>query len=684
MGLFDSVLSKLLPQENPENKPIQTASDQTEEEKALCGFVKSKLEDIRAQSNRVSHEGIWMTNIAYALGYDSVYYDPNYKQFRPSNSAGRYVRRNRTHENLILPAMQNRLARMVKSPPKYEVRPNSMEQEDKEGAKLGEQIIGLVFDKNHTDRKRIELGMWVQECGHAYIKVCYDGTLGRALVDPVSGDLAGYEGDIRLDVVSAFECFPDPLAKSLEECTYFIQAKVRKLDYFRSHYGERGALVKEEGAWLLSAQYEMRINTLSTAGPNNSGTTEQMKNAAIEISYYERPSKNHPDGRHIIVANGVLLKNDDLPCGEIPFAKFDDIVVGGKYYSESIVTHARPLQDQYNEALVKRAEWVRKNLAGKYITARGHNLSEESLNDRSGEVVKYDPVPMASEPHAMQIPLVPEYAFKQTDVIKRELQVEIFGLSDISRGQLPSSSIPAKGMEILVEQDETRIGVEVAQHEDAWAKVGTLILKYVDKHYVMPRQLKTKSKTNEYQIREFTGSDLRANFDVTVIRGSTVPNNKTLKRQDIMNLYQNGLLGNPQDPATQEKALGMMEFGDIGEAWEDRNLDLQQIKRTIEQIEAGEIPEVDLMDNHPLHIQMKNRYRKSEKFGLLSPEQRMVFANDIKAHLQAQTRLSNPQLFMPPQMPPEPIPAEMADQMAQGVEQGSQMQPTEQMPPPAV
>lgn len=650
MGIFDSVRDKLL----GENQGSPNSADQQpQEDIELCSFVKNFVEDVRGQANRVAQEGIWMTNIAYLLGFDSVYYDPAMRQFRPYGRGLNFVRRNRIHSNQILPAVQNRTARMIKNPPKYEVRPNSMEQEDKDGAKLGQEIIEDVWDKQAINRKRIDLSMWLQECGHAYLKVSWDTELGDPIIQPESGEFAGCMGDIRVDVSSAFECFPDPLAKSFDDVKKFAQAKVRKLDYFREHYPEKGLLVKEEGAWLLSTQYEMRINTLNTVGPANSGTVEQMKNAAIELSYYEKRSPKYPNGRHVVVANGVLLKNDDLPFGEIPFAKFDDVVIGGKYNSESLITHARPIQDQYNRNLVKTADWVNRLAVGKYIAAKGHGLMQEAINDQSGEVVEYDPVPGAPEPKAMTIPVMPSYLFEDKQVLKQEIW-EMFGLSEIAQGKLPSAGIPARGMEILLEQDETRIGLETEQHEHSFARLGMLILKCADKNYVMERKIKGKDKNLNYSVKNFTGEQIRKNFDVTVVRGSTTPNVKIIKRQEILNLYGQGLLGNPQDPATMEKVLGMLEYGDVGEAWEDFRIDMSQIQRTIKEIEGGMIPEVNKLDNHALHILVKNRYRKGDKFLLLSPEQQDVLKQDLDNHALSAATLQNPQLAIPPDDGPPP------------------------------
>lgn len=662
MGIFEDIKNKLSGASSEKPPEMQSAQDQPREDIELATYVKNYFEEVRSQAQRVSQEAIWMTNIAYLLGFDSVYYDPSLKTFRPMpNNASpvNYLRKDRLHSNVILPDVQNRLARMLKSPPKYDVRPEEMDEENKEACRLGIEIINMVWDKQGINRKRIEHGMWLQQCGHAYIKVSHDEELGDPLPAIEDGGTSpGHEGEVRIDVVSAFEGYPDPLAKSWDELTKFGQAKVRKLDYFRTHY-ENGHLVKEEGAWLLSAQYEMRINTLNTVGPSSSGGAEQMKNAAIELNYYEKPSKKHPNGRHVIVANGVVLKNGDLPCGEIPFAKFDDVIVGGKFYSESLITHVRPLVDQYNRLLNKRAQWENRLLAGKYIVAKGHNVINEAFTDQSGEIIAYDPVNGAAEPKAMDIPLMPDYVYKSEADLLSQIHA-IFGLSEVSRGQLPSAGIPGIGIQLLLEQDETRIGIEVESQEYGWARVGQLILKFVSECYVTPRKLKTKGSELEYKIKEFSGADLKGNTDVIVIRGSTVPNSKVVKRQEIINLWQQGLLGAPQDPTVIQQVLGWLEYGEVGQAWKKYHLDMTQIKESIEMIEQEIAPPVNMLDNHLLHAQQKNNFRL-EKGSQLTPIQTALLEADLAAHAEWGAKMLNPALMSPPPEPPAPMPPELSD-----------------------
>lgn len=647
MGL----LNRIFGDEETDDKKLETVADQTQDEIDLVNFVRKRVEESRVSASRVSHEGIWMTNIAYLIGFDSVYYDTQARQFKAVGRTNQFIKRNRIHVNKILPTIQNRLARLCKNPPRYDVRPNSSNTEDKEAARLALQVLNMVWDKQKINSKRIPLYMWTQQCGHAYIKVSYDDQLGEPMLDPSSGELEGYQGDVRVDISSPFEIFPDSLAKTFDESNWFIQAKIRKLDYFKTHYPERGHLVKEEAAWLLSAQYESKINSLNTQGFVEGGASlQKMKGAAIELIYYEKRSKKHPSGRMVCTANGVLLGDKDLPVGEIPLVKFDDVLVAGKYYSESIITHLRPVQDQYNRGVQKRAEYTNKLLAGKYIAFRGSNLTQESLNDQTGEVVLVDPVPTAPNggmPMALQAPAIPQWAY-QEDKTHDDNIGEIAGISDVSKGQLPSAGIPAIGMQLLTEQDDTRIGVMTELNEEAWAQVGKLILLHVQKFVTMPQLLKIAGKNLEYTVKSFTGADLKGNCDVMVIRGSTLPGSKALKRQEILNAYTQGLMGDPHDEKVRQNVLSAMEYGDIAEIWLDQGLDKAQINKTIAMIEAEELPPVDKMDNHVAYIIELNRYRKGDKFDSLSDVSKHLLENCMQQHVQQIMQIGQPPMPMPP------------------------------------
>lgn len=617
-------------------EPIDELSEQTLDEQKIVAFIRNKTDEARQNPARIAFESQYLTNSAYLMGYDSIFFDSRSRQFRPFGNTNAYPQRNRVHANLILPTIQNRLARLCQNPPKYDVRPNTASQEDKEGARLTLKVINQVWEKEKINEKRIEMYMMLQQGGHAWGKVYWDIFKGERI--PEEADDILFEGDVAFSVYSPLEIFCDPLAKSQEEIQWLIHAKIRKIQYFREHYPERGQLVKAEGAWLLSIQNELRINNMTARGQTD-GTFKDMTDAAIELSYYEAPSRKYPNGRQIITANGILLSYKDLPCGIIPYVKFDDVKIGGKFYSESVITHMRPIQDQYNRNLRKKAEYINKGLNLKVMAAKGHGLIQEGMNDTT-EVYEYNAIPGADAPRQLDGPSMPQYVFKEDDSLKMILN-EIAGINEVSKGQLPSADIPAVGMQLLQEADSTRIGVIVESLENSWAMIGKLIAKYCAYYYQTPRYLKEAGQDGTFNVQKFTGEDLRNSFDVIVMKGSTIPSSKVLRRQETLNLYSQGLLGNPQDPVLKEKILSALEFGDLAETWEDLNTDMAQIRRSMEQIEAGELPTVFEGDNHALHLTYKNRMRKSEKFEQMTPDVQRLFLLNIETHVQFLANLSN-------------------------------------------
>lgn len=634
---------------------LESAEDQTEADKALVAFVDSELDNRRNSASRTALEAIALTNTAYLCGFDSVYFDGTSRQFKPIPAPSQLVGRNRVHVNRILPTVQNRLARLTKNEPRWEVRPQSSDEDDKDAARLAEEVIIQLWDQCQINQKRASLIMWLQQCGSAFLKVSWDPTLGKKHVVPVDKPGDGgqvsriyelvAEGDIRVDVCSFFECFPDPLAMYWSECKSMIQAKIRPLSYFKDHYPERGRLVKEEDCWLNSLQYEARINALNTQTGASGMNQNQIKDSAIERAYYENPSKKHPLGRKIVTANGILLKEGTLDIDELPFIKFDDVIVGGKFFAESIITHLRPLQDQINRGKTMRAAWLNRTLTGKYAVARGANLAREALNDQSGEVLEYDAVPNAPDggkPVPLDIPMIPQFAYEEEETLKSDMD-DTAGINEASRGQLPSAQIPAIGMQLLVEQDDTRIGVETESHEYSYANVGRLLLKYVDKFYDTDRLLKTAGNNMEYVVREFRGESIRKSFDVHVKRGSISPGSRTLKRQEIINLHEKGYFGNPTDPLVLSNVLSMLEYGDEFQAWRTQSLRRHQIKRGLDQIEETSTkPNVSEFDDHALWIQELNDYRMTNKFESLQDDQKHIILELMNEHLSLLQEMTAP------------------------------------------
>ncbi len=601
MGFLERILG---------DKSIEEMDQETEDRK-LATFVKEEVERVRSSATRVAHEKTWLENAAYFYGFDHVQFNYQLKTFQSTNGIQAGAR-SRGNVNKILPTLQNRLSRLVKSYPKFDVRPNGNTQEDKDNARFKVDVLTNSLDKLEYQNKRILLNTLVQIYGHAYMVVGWDDMGGNVMMNPETGEF-DFEGDLKLEVASPFEIFPDDLAKNFDEARFFTRAKVRPLSYFPSQWGEIGNKVKEEEVWLLSSQYEQKVNTMSSRGLGSGSMATEQKNCAIELIRYEVPSRKYPRGRMIATANGVVLANKPLPTGKISIVKFDDIV-SPKYYSEAITTHLRPIQDMKTQVVQKRTEWVRKMVAGKYISARGSEIVREAMTDQSGEWIEYTPVPTAADngkPTQLNIPDIPAFMYQEEQAIDEQFN-EISGISDVSQGNMPSASIPAIGMQLLQEQDETRIGIMTEQHELATAKMGGHILDFIQVCYSKARKMKFAGEDGSYNVTDISSNSIKGENDVIVVKGSMSPQSKALRRQEIINSYDRGFMGNPQDPLVINNTVRALEYGDNNQPYRKPALDQKQAKRFLDEVKAGNLPEISDYDNHAVILQYLNEFRISD------------------------------------------------------------------------
>ena len=132
-GMFKKIADKMLADKSKDpGSPVEFASDQTPDEVKLVSYIRDKIDETRHTGSRIAYESIWLTNIAYLLGFSGVSYDPVQRQYKNIDPSNKFVRRSRMRVNKILPTIQNRLARLCKSPPQFDCKPESNDTEDKE------------------------------------------------------------------------------------------------------------------------------------------------------------------------------------------------------------------------------------------------------------------------------------------------------------------------------------------------------------------------------------------------------------------------------------------------------------------------------------------------------------------------------------------------------------------------
>jgi hypothetical protein len=297
------------------------------------------------------------------------------------------------------------------------------------------------------------------------------------------------------------------------------------------------------------------------------------------------------------------------------------------------------------------------------------------------------------------IPLqeIPSYVIQELERIKTDMD-EISGQHEVSRGQTPPGVTAATAISYLQEQDDSKLSHTFDAVEECLEKVAYMTLNYVHQYWDTPRMVKITGEDGSFDVMAFQGSELAGNTDIRVEAGSSLPTSKAAKQAFIMDLMKMGFI----DPT---KGLEVMEIGGINKIYEQVQVDVRQAQRenlkmaqataelmqqneeeqlmqyvqspqgqsAIQQGLLMEGPNGDLLDatptlqgmeptpvalpllvpvnnwdDHRIHIERHNAYRKSQAFENLPPEAKSLFDQHVQGHVAA--IMEGAQAAMPPEM----------------------------------
>jgi hypothetical protein len=403
-------------------------------------------------------------------------------------------------------------------------------------------------------------------------------------------------------------------------------------------------------------RYDLKDLPKSTLNATNDLLEESILNMAgnkqttrSEVLVIEVWIKRHPDykdgGLVTLVGDEVVQNIDFFPYehGEYPIAKLDHIPTG-KYYAESVVTDVIPLQRELNRTRSQLIE--NKNLTARprYFAERG-SMDVSKISGEPGQVITI--MPGLQRPTPMEMPQMPQYVMQSLDQLQADMD-DATGQHEISRGGTPNSQVTAAtAISFLQEQDDSMLAMTVESQEKAIRKIGRQYLALAHQFWTQERTVKIVGEDGYFDAQVFMGSNIKGtkvNRDVRVESGSSLSYSKAAKQAIIMDLMKNALI----DP---QIGLSRMEFGGVDKLFEDIQLDRRQATRENLRIKQGEVISPNEFDNHDLHVELHNRYRKSQEYELCSDEVKMVFAAHVELHkqaIQAKMAQMNPLAGPPP------------------------------------
>lgn len=637
---------------------LESSRAARKQREAIVDWIRQRYQ--RIKTDRVQIEQQWYLNLAFYFGKQYV------RILRPDASSGITATklwtppapyyRQRPVINRIRPTVRTELSQLTANRPNASIVPATAEDRDMYAAMAGEQI----WYNHYTDKKlkhKIRRCMfWTLTCGNGFMKQYWDynsGPMGEK-ENPETGGVEKYQmGDIVYEPETPFHILvPDFREAEIESQPFLIHAQTRSPEWVQSHLGKN---VKASGG----ARTFLEETFLNVMGVEQA---EQKKNVLV-LECWVKPGADplFPNGALLTLVGDELvqaLEGWPYEHKEFPFSKFDHID-SGKFYNTSSVEDLIPLQKEYNRTRGQIIE-AKNRMAKPQLVAPTGSVDVKKITSEPGQVIFYQPGMNPPEPLPLQP--IPNYVLQELDTIKSDW-ADIAGQHEVTHGEVPPGVTAATAISYLQERDESKLSMTFDSLEEGIEKTAKQTLQMVQQFWDEPRTVRVVGEEGAFDALVFKGADLHNNFDVRIEGGSALPQSKAAKQALIMDLMKMNFV----DP---QKGLSLMDMGGINKLYEQIQVDERQAKR--ENMRMARVTEemfiryqqqnmqimqkneehfgvgpdgtpldppiiipVNNWDNHEVHIEMHNNFRKSQAFERLPEPNRVLFDQHVMQHIMA-------------------------------------------------
>jgi hypothetical protein len=645
-----------LPGESVKNVQSFAASEQG---KQLA--VRIKAEFGKAQQARLRPQRQWYENMDMFFGKQNISTKivggPGQELIQRVQRNGREAPRS---INRLRGVVRTEQAKLLSQKPTTTVIPATAEDEDFRMAQAAEQVVES-YSATKGLRKHMEKAVWwASVTGNGFLKTWWD----QGCTDEF-----GNQGDICYGALSPFNVFvPDLVETDIEDQPFVIMASVKPMSWVQRVYGDLVGGIQGSA----SMNDIMDLSHLSLDASNS------KPDSAMILEGWVKPGglPGMDQGGFVMLVNDKIVQFQDqgLPYnhGEYPLAKIESIPTA-KFYADSTLNDLIDLQREYNDLRHRIRENAKLMGSAQFAYERG-SIKPGAMTNLPGAAVEVKPGRQFPQP--LSLPELPQYLQAQQDRILQDIE-DVSGQHQVSKGAAPSGLTAGTAITALQERDDQYIQTTYDSLERAYEKTFgqtlSLFVQYVD----VPRQIKVVGRDSQFDLLELQGADLKNSTDIRVESGSTVSQSKAAKQAWMLDLLQYGAI-------TQEQFLEQIDVGGVKSILDStqvskrqaqrenikmKQTDLMQLVSTQDQFdmatqqvqqqlqmsggvfdpetappglldESGNLKAEQPMlpvndyDEHQIHIDVHNTFRRTQEFELLSDPIKREFENHVQAHQQ--------------------------------------------------
>jgi hypothetical protein len=366
----------------------------------------------------------------------------------------------------------------------------------------------------------------------------------------------------------------------------------------------------------------------------------------VVIERYEKPSSSNPEGRLTIVAGGELLYDGELPYKNgdygkrtYPFIKQTCLALAGGFFGGCIVDRLIPVQRAYNAVKNRKHEFLNRISMGTIAVEDGSVDTDELLEDglMPGKIIVYRQG--GTPPEMLTLGSVPAEFSEEEDRLIDEF-AKISGTGDITQKAASFGTVTsATGLQLIIEQDESRLSISYEQIKCALKAIGKQILRLYRQFATDMRMMRYAGDNDALSLFYFNSNDITSD-DVVFEADSELNMTPAQKRAIIYDMMDRGLFADDEGKVTgavKNKLLDLLGYKSLGNGRDLRELNVARCGQENLDLKNKQV-EVKCYDDHAVHITEHTAFLLSEKLNK-NQEERIIA--HIEQHKQKLLEVQN-------------------------------------------
>ena len=349
------------------------------------------------------------------------------------------------------------------------------------------------------------------------------------------------EGDIRIEVIDCGEFYFDSSATDLAEAQWVCHRVAQPVAQVRQRWPKKARFIDHE----TGIYTDQHVTLLQRTATLRSGM-RQLDDHVYLYEYHEKPTAEHPKGRIVWMANDLVLEEVESPyyeeLGRFPFYIGRWEKNKGEFWGESWIEQAWTIQRELNILLTQMREQRELTNRPQVFVPHNAGLSVEEIDTTPGKIIMYNGV-ASRPPQVIPPPPFATYNYTEIDRMKGDMRAEA-SITDQEVG-ITSSEASGRYAAIIEAEASNQVGPILKYNHTEWIELHRGILSLC-KLFYSPKRVWTINGADRPYSYAFEQINLNPGYDVDIQEDDSLSTNKAIRMQEALNLWNAGVLVNPE------------------------------------------------------------------------------------------------------------------------------------------